>query len=68
MDKDSSDVTIIVYDESLQDKSKTFDGHKDIFSCQSEIFKAILTGNTTVESSSGIFKSPTYLLKGWKCS
>ena len=43
MDKDSSDVTIIVYDESLQDKSKTFDGHKDIFSCQSVIFKAMLT-------------------------
>ena len=48
-----SDVTIIVYDESLLDKSKTFDCHKDIFSCQSEIFKAMLTGNTTVESSSG---------------
>jgi hypothetical protein len=54
LDKDSSDVTIIfLYDESLLDKSKTFDCHKDIFSCQSEVFKAMLTGNTTVESSSG---------------
>ena len=53
LDKDSSDVTIIVYDESLLDKSKTFDCHKNIFSCQSKVFKAMLTGNTTVESSSG---------------
>ena len=53
LDKDSSDVTIIVYDESLLDKSKTFDCHKDIFSWQNEVFKALLTGNTTVESSSG---------------
>ena len=53
LDKDSSDVTIIVYDESLLDKSKTFDCHKDISSWQNEVFKALLTGNTTVESSSG---------------
>jgi hypothetical protein len=48
-----SDVTIIVYDESLPDKSMTFDCHKDIISRQIKIFNAMLTGHTTVESSSG---------------
>ena len=45
-----SDVTIIVYDESLPDKSMTFDCRKDIISRQIKIFNA---GHTTVESSSG---------------
>ena len=62
MDKESSDVKIVVYDEvpdndaSEVSTSKSLDCHKTVLSSKSEVFKAMFANNSMVESSSGEVK------------
>lgn len=62
LDKESSNVKIIVYEEAPDNDAsggfatKTFDCHKTVLSNKSEVFKAMFADNSMVESSSGEVK------------
>ena len=62
LDKESSDVKIVVYDEFPDNDatevstSKSLDCHKSVLSSKSEVFKAMFANKSMVESSSGEVK------------
>ena len=62
LDKESSDVKIVVYDEVPDNDafevptSKSLDCHKTVLSSKSEVFKAMFANNSMVGSSSGEVK------------